>query len=357
MASPRIRVLPSSQYPHGASLPSPPRSRPMKPSKLCKIAVLGDVNSGKSSLIQKFVHREYATKATSTRSNNGSPENNRAANSNNDGYSAASSLHDTSLGTNLLSLPSTLRTAVNTLDSSGESYEYSKKDVTLYHDGHEICVRVQLWDVNLNLSADDNLDAADVAHGTHHHDNRRSIISLLDKCHVFVLAIRVPSRSPTGSNAVNNLSSANSVASASHYSILGDWPELDLVEQRIQAWSKFLVDYNINDFTGRASTFRCISIVLTHADEIISTYSPRNWMDLSSRMEKNCSADFLEWRLCCCHVDRTDGEMDSSYSIEAKAGNKILKRIQLEQNNMIEDMQDAVELTFIRLIQSFLDWD
>ena len=353
MASPRIRVLPSSQYPHGAPLPSPPQSMPIKPSKLCKIAVLGDVKSGKSSLIQKFVHREYAT----TRSNNGSPENNKAANSNNDGYSAASSLHDTSLGTNLLSLPSTLRTGMNTLDSSGESYEYSKKDVTLYHDDQEVCVRVQLWDVNLTLPTDNELDADGIVNSTQHLDDRNSIISLLDKCHAFVLAICVPSRSPTSMNAVNNFSSANSITSASHYSILGEWPELDSVEQRIQAWFKFLKGNNMNASSGRTCTSKSITIVLTHADEIISTYSPRNWMDLSSRMEKNCSAEFLEWRLCCCRVDGTDDEIDSSNVLETKTGNQIMRRIKLEQKNMIEDMQDAVELTFVRLIQQFLDVD
>jgi hypothetical protein len=59
----RVRIFPSpSSWSSSCNTPPPPpppSSLPPKPSHLCKIAVVGDARVGKTSIVQKFIRRQY----------------------------------------------------------------------------------------------------------------------------------------------------------------------------------------------------------------------------------------------------------------------------------------------------------
>ena len=149
----RVRVIPGSSLPPSHTIPKPPATPPPKPSHLCKIAIVGDAYCGKSSLVQKFIHRRYANSSNSGDNVEGETCDGDTANTN--GATSFGNSLGTSLGaTSYEAMEPTLA-------------DYYKKDVTIYDD-HQIiidnnikpqsqdeqrksvCIRVQCWDMNLH---------------------------------------------------------------------------------------------------------------------------------------------------------------------------------------------------------------
>ena len=107
--------------------PPPPSTPPLSPQHLCKVGVVGDSQSGKTSMMQRFVCRKCA------RDEEGNQE--------------PLDCDDTN-GSSSLQVRSNL--SVETVDPT--LAEYKKKDVTMFSQEHqaEICVRIQMWDMNLH---------------------------------------------------------------------------------------------------------------------------------------------------------------------------------------------------------------
>jgi len=244
----------------------------------------------------------------------------------------------------LASFPSGLNTnGVSLTSIASMCAAYSKKDVTLHHDGQETCVRIQLWDVNMNLPTV-LASSESIASMASMEAPNAQLSSLLNKCNGFLLIIRAPSKDPDGTDN-------HSLASYSYASIntAYQWPELDLVLRKIEGWISFLR----GDETSE-NTFKPISILLTHADEIISSYSPRNWMELSSRISSICF-DRIDWKLgCCVDSNNTDDESHDAHN-HAGDSNELLQRLKFERRRMLEDMENAVELAFVDLVKSCLN--
>lgn len=97
-----------------------------------------------------------------------------------------------------------------------------------------------------------------------------------------------------------------------------------------------------------------IALVFTHGEECVVSYSPRNWMEMTRRMEGICTANNIPWRMCCtCYSDGM-GDMCADWR-EGYVQHEFIQRMEMEQKKMKEDMMDAVELTFIESILMFLN--
>jgi hypothetical protein len=285
-----------------------------------------------------------------------------------DGMSATSSLHSHSASVMPASLLSSTVASARA-DANGNacsSVLYHKKDVTLHPaaDDDPVCVRIQIWNVN-------NSHYNDVSSSNACHSNTPMMISsLLQKCHGFVLAIRAPSR--CSSNQVNG-SSNSTVASASmqsaYYSYsetntYNHWPALDTAIEQIEGWFKFL-RASIAHSSNKNVLSNILVLLTDDEEDIVANYSPRNWMELSRRMETVCrdnsitnnsdenndTVDMIGWRLVS---SRSSIDCEFNTYNEAASNHSFFKRLKEEQVRMQQDMVDAVELAFVELIQSYL---
>ena len=119
------RILSGSVLPSTIPHPPPPSSPPPNPTHICKIAILGDVACGKSSLIHKFIHRRYATPNQSCCI--GDDNDNREKYGHGTTQSAAASYN--SLGTTSLGT-----TTIGGYEDAGRLAlaDYYKKNVTIW---------------------------------------------------------------------------------------------------------------------------------------------------------------------------------------------------------------------------------
>lgn len=145
-----VRILHGSCFPLQSAPPPPPQTPPPKPAHICKLAVVGDALSGKSSVVQKFINRTpYFTQShpsyllqnhpfyVGSTDNPKNKNDNIGSNDNNgegdascctEGASSTTTSIGTSIGTSVAAIEPTLA-------------EYHKKDVTIF------------WNRNKNYSA------------------------------------------------------------------------------------------------------------------------------------------------------------------------------------------------------------
>ena len=292
------RILSGSVLPSNIPHPPPPSSPPPNPTHICKIAILGDVACGKSSLIHKFIYRRYATPSQSCI---GDDNDNREKYGHGTTQSAAASYN--SLGTTSLGT-----TTIGGYEEAGLALaDYYKKDVTIWdqlnnsnentnhhHDDDgeikAICIRVQCWDINIELlppkqqqQPNSVLDDQSIAsesslrycrkHSTS--SNITPLLPLFNKMNGIIIACRCPLR-PCYTSVSSNVSLASIISNASG----SDWPDLDYVEEQIRSWSSFIHDDIIkvnNDDKlqqqqQQQQQERTIFVILTCADLAIINY-------------------------------------------------------------------------------------
>jgi len=350
IASSRVRVIPGSSL-SSLPTPSPPSYSPPKPTNLCKIAVVGDEFCGKSALVQKFIHRRYAT------SNGADCEENCDGDTNTNGAASATG---NSIGT---SLGASFGASYDGLEST--LAEYYKKDITIWEDQIDnnqtnengqrenetleqkaVCIRVQLWDMNIHQQQNDT-DIDSCTHSVHsecsalRNANVSRLLPLLKRVNGILIVCRCPL--PPSSASQSSIASCASHASNASCS---EWPALDLLEQQIQRWMIFIHDQEVNDEKQRPPTFALLSC----ADLAIVGYSPREWMRLSVRMQDICKKWGIEsWRMGTC-MDASSNTIDGNHPQQST----LLKRMIQQQKQILEDTEDAVEVAFIDLISVHL---
>src|SRR6056300_436776 len=136
----RVRVLPGSTL-SLSNPPPPPSQPPPRPVHLCKIAVIGNPFSGKSSLVNKFLTRKSAASAVNINNNNngggGGGDNNSAAV--NDMTVQWCNASATSNGTFSSALGASLIGPIGSSSGASEHTatlaEYYKKDISLKRGG------------------------------------------------------------------------------------------------------------------------------------------------------------------------------------------------------------------------------
>jgi hypothetical protein len=342
MAPIRVRILPGTLLP--GHPPPPPSNAPPKPSHLCKIAVIGESGSGKSSVVNKFARRQFADV----------PD----VNSSDVGVGKEGPQCDASA----VSIGTSIDPSYLTTESKQHSMaDYCKKDVTIWHGSEddlqqEICIRVQVWDMNLSSSATvdvaDDTSCARSINSSSIKLDQSPLISLLKRCQGVIISISCPPPPSTASFL---------------------WPELDAVENSIENWASFLCS-NCSDAPSKSPL---ISILLTRADQIVSTYSPQDCLQLSKRMHYLCHQfNIHSWRLSSCNntsgkirlkrntvkspqsqderVSPLDGRI-SPHSFDGQSfksqDSRSSRREQEDQKRMLEDMEDGVEECFIELMK------
>ena len=357
----RVRVIPGSSLPPSHTIPKPPATPPPKPSHLCKIAIVGDAYCGKSSLVQKFIHRRYANSSNSGDNVEGETCDGDTANTN--GATSFGNSLGTSLGaTSYEAMEPTLA-------------DYYKKDVTIYDD-HQIiidnnikpqsqdeqrksvCIRVQCWDMNLhqhfikqqqtesdlNSCGHSIQSASSVMSPSPRYNNMVNIaplLPLLKRANGIMIVCRCPLPPINFSHSSN----ASYVSYASN-ATCSDWPELDALEQQIQKWATFLHQEEENqDKKQRQLLF----VMLSCADLAVTGYSPRHWMALSVRMQDICKSNHIDsWKIgTCINTNSSDDNIDGEYS---KQQSKLLQRMMIQQKQILEDMEDSIEAAFVDII-------
>ena len=405
----RVRVLPGSFLSFDSSTtPPPPSFPPPKPSHLFKIAVVGDASTGKSSLVRKFIHRRYAGESDSASvslkaDSSVGGGNGDAGSQCTDGASSAASF-GASVASSIPALEPTLA-------------DYYKKDVTIWDAGRtrpsndspkgivgssdaalirppserkQVCIRVQLWDVNVHLTDSPDLEPnyssshPPIRPAPRNDDAIAPLIPLLTRIHGVIIVCRCPP--------------------LPHSSPKYDaWPELDVLERRIHRWMRFLRDVRNTrqrrnpepfvpppndapqDRNGRDES--CISVLLNHADEAATTYSQKEWMRLSSRMQLICKKNGIDscksgtcidsdWAIDgesdgLEELDDDDDDVDDSVSrVSRRSGRSrksppsphlpqeqylLLQRLWQRQKETMEDLEDAVEGTVVDMISLLLE--
>jgi len=339
--------------------PPPPTTPPPKPTHLCKIAILGNANVGKSSLVQKFINRRYANTTTSV------GETDLLNVNNTNGESSTTTFN--SLGTsNTFGFSATLNAEPTLAD-------YHKKDVTIRHDNDQhdiqipqdqvkksaVCIRVQCWDMNIQQQQYDQQitddltdnDVQSVQSSTittfPRNANITSLLPLLMRINGLIIVCRCPL--PPSNNVSSN---ASYVSYASNLSCKddSDWMELDFLEQEIQQWIGFMKDHQEEGTNNKQLNRPLMYVVLTCADMAVVGYSPREWMQLSIRMQEIChNYGISSWKISTS-MDTTS----SSDNEEQIRQSKILQRMMTQQKQILEDMEDGIEASFIELISMYL---
>ena len=314
--------------------PPPPSTPPLSPQHLCKVGVVGDSQSGKTSMMQRFVCRKCA------RDEEGNQE--------------PLDCDDTN-GSSSLQVRSNL--SVETVDPT--LAEYKKKDVTMFSQEHqaEICVRIQMWDMNLhyhfmgqdvsttasipsNASWSTNQPTADVS----------TLLPLVNKVDSIIVCCRCPH--PPSSPSLSSSASIASLASGNASS--AEWPGLATIEESIEQWVRFLRN---REYSPKRK--QTLHVALTCADLVIGGYSPREWIQLSAKMQGLCELfNLASWRLCTCiSLDDVFGEeafcqysdpSSLSYSMQ------VHQRLVEQQTQVLEDAEAAVERMFVDIMNEVI---
>lgn len=346
VGSARVRILPGTAHASSTTPPPPPSSPPPKPAHICKIAVLGDARSGKSSLVQKFIFRKYA--------NSRCDKDEEACNDDTNLNGTASAMSN-SVGTSF--------GAASCDRCEPTLADYHKKDITIWgqtkqnykHNGGHlkpipVCIRVQCWDMNIcrhHVQTEQDIYSCphSIISGSSppHNTNISPLLSLITEMNGIMIVCRSPlSRSYTSQSSSASFASHTSSASCS------EWPELDSLEEQIRRWTSFLQ----GNGAVRKHRHSTICVFLTCADLATADYSPREWMQLTVRMQdicEGCSVD--SWKLGTC-IDAS-----SLYDVDflKKQQSSILKRMMQQQSQLLEDLEDAFEQAFIDVILVNLD--
>jgi hypothetical protein len=199
---------------------------------------------------------------------------------------------NTSLGT---SLTASLTTAPTAASREHSLAEYHKKDVTIWHCvdhvEKQICVRVQVWDMNLHPAFTE--DAVSSYHSINSNYSNSCVhnapfLALLTCCHCVIVALYCPS--PASTLTFDSLASMSSREwnAISHDPNNSNWPQINELESTIHQWVVFLHNTYKKEVNndGTKENGLSISVLLTQADQIISIYSPQHWIALSLCMQR-----------------------------------------------------------------------
>lgn len=349
----RVRIFPGPPTPSSSPPPPPPSPFPPKPSHLCKIAVVGDAQVGKSSIVHKFIHRHCANHCHTIDINSHGNERNKfdlgtsLTNNNNGGGGAASY---NSMGT-------------SSFQSGGRFYgggergeqptlaDYYKKDITIWseqddesssihEDGaaqqktNSICIRVQCWDMNIpsqfirpppqqqtstpineldSYSCNTQSVTSDLPSPMYNTSIAESLRQLIHRVDAIVIVCRCPippttftTTSSSSQHCFANSSNASYVSHTTDISSSGTgglvgWPELDALQQQIQSYTSFLREDNHcnNEQSQQEEQTKqnqdkqrrkaSIFVLLSCADLAMGEYSPRQYVKLSNRMDNICN--------------------------------------------------------------------
>ena len=298
------------------------------------------------------------------------------------------------------------------IDSINRKELHSSQNSQMQQKG--VCIRVQLWDMNihqyLNTSINNNNNntnhhsSASSAHSLHSVSSSSSrhatnniapLLPLLKRINGIIIACRCPlPPSSTSFSSVGVCTTTN----PSHVN-KSKWPEMDALEERIQQWAHFIRDTVSNhakDISKDGPT--AIFVLLTHADQVMAiansastnnfvssdrsdiflngsakgVYSPMEWDQLTKRMHtlcKECGID--SWRAGTCLDSSTvdfgrnsasTNETKDDFTKNCNESNKLpqsqLSQLQNDQQRtkqMVEDMEDAIETTFIDMLSLYLE--
>ena len=415
----RIRVLPGTCLPIATPPPPPPSTPPPQPVHLCKIAIIGDPSSGKSSLVNKFLLR----KSADVNSEGGVVQ-----------WCNASA---TSLGTFGSAVGASSSPGVTGGVETDALAEYYKKDIALKQqrvvmsgeesEDNTTCVRAQVWDVNVPQSAlIINGQGQNNGHGScNDHDfsperiqsssntinstsssyisssssptiqsqqysassdnlaNLAPLLPLLKRLNVIIIACQCPSPplsttttqqqfSPVSSNASYHSQASRRITKNDQV----EWVELDMLERQIELWIRF-IHGNISMDGGAKSnggsggnssnssndnnsqTPYTIAIMLTFADLAITEYSPKEWMRLSVKMKEICDKfGIYSWRMGTCvssSADLNNRSEKNNVANDESMQYGMFQRMAQQQQQMMEEAEDSVEGLFIDMILSHLD--
>jgi len=348
--------------------PPPPTTPPPKPTHLCKIAILGNANVGKSSLVQKFINRRYAN------SNSVGETDLLNVNNNTNGESSTTTFN--SLGTsNTFGGGSALTTEPTLAD-------YYKKDVTIWYNDNDndiqipqdqgkkptVCIRVQCWDMNIQQSQyeqqqqiiDDLTDndvqsvqSSTITTSPRNANINASLLPLLKRINGLIIVCKCPL---PPSNNISSTSSYVSYASNLSCKDDSDWMELDLLEQEIKQWITFMKDHQEEEGTNNKQLNRPLMyVVLSCADLAVAGYSPREWMQLSMRMQEIChNYGISSWKISTSMDTTSSSDNGVEQQQQSLRQSKILQRMMTQQKQILEDMEDGIEASFIELISLYL---
>ncbi|KAL3781627.1 hypothetical protein HJC23_002004 [Cyclotella cryptica] len=352
----RVRVLPGSQLPpHLKGPSSAPPWPPLNPSHLCRIAVVGDESSGKSSVVRKFILRESAHDDRAVKCEDVASI---------EMPSEAGSAY-TSVGT---SLAASLTTGPTTASLENSLAEYHKKDVTIWHRLHQvekqICVRVQVWDMNLHPAPAE--DAGASPHSVNSESSHRCVhnaplLALLTRCNCAIVTVRYPD--PASTSTFDSFASISSkewnAIPHDQNSSRSHWHQLNVLESKIHRWVIFLRSAYENEFNNASTRENGlnISVLLTQADQIISSYSPQHWMELSLCMQRVCRRlGIVSWTFGSCVNTAQQIDLDKIHGTERLSNHqRFLQRMQMEQRSLLQDIEESIEAAFVELIQICLD--
>ena len=96
-----------------------------------------------------------------------------------------------------------------------------------------------------------------------------------------------------------------------------------------------------------------VFLLLSCADLAIAGYSPRRWAELSIRMDevcKNCGID--SWKMGSC-MDNSSSDIDEGIAAKIHQST-LLQRMVEQQRHLLEDMEDAIEASFVDVISGHL---
>jgi hypothetical protein len=302
-AARRVRVLPGSTL-SLSNPPPPPSQPPPQPVHLCKIAVIGNPNSGKSSLVNKFLTRKSASAAVNNININGGGDNSSAVGGANDMTVQWCNASATSNGTFGSTLGASLIGPIGSNNSGGGASEhtatlaeYYKKDISLKRGGRRsrrneqqqqedqtsttTCVRAQVWDVNVPIQQPQPHFNSDDSNNNHKNDLNNSpdyikatssitsqqinnnnnnnngtnsllapLLPLLKRINGIIIACQCPLPPTTTTTKSSLLYSSNaSQTSYNSQSTRGTirssrgemyWEELDALEGQIATWIQFV---------------------------------------------------------------------------------------------------------------------
>ena len=149
-------------------------------------------------------------------------------------------------------------------------------------------------------------------------------------------------RSPLSPSYTSHSSNATFASHTSNASF-SEWPELDSLEEQIRRWTSSLH----SNVIVRRNRHTTSCVLLTCADLAIFDYSPREWMQLTVRMQDICECcSFDSWKVGTC-ID-TSSLFDVDFL--QKQQSSILKRMLQQQSQLLEDLEDAFEQAFIDVI-------
>jgi len=145
------------------------------------------------------------------------------------------------------------------------------------------------------------------------------------------------------------------------------------VKEQIQRWTSFLHDRLLNGSSNsnqnqqqqqHRSSQPIVFVSLSCADLVVARYSPREWVELTSRMQdicKECGVDSWSMNSCMDSIgsgsssgSSADDDNNDSREKQQQQQSVLLQRLMQQQKRMLEDMEDATEAALIDMISMHL---